>query len=223
MKKLTLLTALIAALSPSISSAEGLAVTGKLGTLGMGLELTKGYSNQFSTRLGLNTFSYNTTGNKSSVNYDFKLQLQTFSVLADWYPMQGAFRASTGLYYNNNKFSLTGKPTAGTYVIGGQTFQAADVGNLNSSVTFNKISPYLGIGWGNPAEQGKGWGLTSDFGLLFQGQPITTLDATCGAATPAPACANLQTQVTIERTKLQNSLSNFKLYPVATMGISYQW
>lgn len=222
MKKIAIVIAL--ACLPALAHAEGLAVSGKLGTLGMGLELTKGFSDQFTGRLGFNTFSYNTNANQSTVNYDLKLKLQTFSALADWYPMHGAFRATTGLYYNNNKFSLTAKPTGGTYTINGQVYQSAEVGSMNSSVSFNKVAPYLGLGWGNPAAQGKGWGMVSDFGVLFQGQPNTTLDATCGAAIAGTAqCANLQASAAAERAKLQNSLSNFKLYPVATVGVSYQW
>lgn len=223
MKKL-LWVAAIAALSPLAAQAQGLALSGKVGSLGMGLELTKGYSDEFSTRLGFNTFNFSTTTAKNSVNYDFNVKLQTFSLLGDWYPMQGAFRATTGLYYNNNKFSLVGKPSGGTFTVGGATYNAADVGSMNGSVSFNKVAPYIGLGWGNPAEQGKGWGLVSDFGLLYQGQPTTTLDATCGPAIAGTAqCTNLQNSVAAERGKLSNALSNFKLYPVATMGVSYQW
>jgi hypothetical protein len=223
MKKLAML-AVVAALFPVATQAEGLAVSGKVGSLGLGLELTKGYSDSFSTRLGFNAFNYNTNTVKNTVNYDFKLQMQTFSLLGDWYPMQGAFRATTGLYYNNNQFSLTGKPTGGTFTVGGTTYAAADVGSMNGSVSFNKIAPYIGLGWGNPTKQGKGWGLVSDFGVLVQGQPTTTLDATCGPAIAGTAqCTTLQNDVAIERAKLSNSLSNFKLYPVATIGVSYQW
>ena len=220
MKKLAMLLAFFS----MAANAEGLAVSGKVGTLGMGLELTKSISDSFTGRLGFNTFDYTTNTTKSSVNYNANLQLQTVSALADWYPMQGSFRATTGLYYNNNQFSLTGKPSGGTYTIGGKQYQATDVGSVNGSVSFNKIAPYLGLGWGNPAAQGKGWGLVSDFGVLFQGQPNTALDATCGAAIAGTAqCTNLQSSVATERSNLQNSLSNFKLYPVASVGISYQW
>jgi len=222
MKKIAVLVVL--ASLPLYAQAQGLSVSGKVGSLGMGLELSKGYSESFSTRLGFNTFNYNTTMVKNSVNYDFKLQLRTVSALADWYPMQGAFRATTGLYYNNNKFALTGKPTGATYTIGGVNYNAADVGNMYGSVSFNKVAPYFGLGWGNPVAQGKGWGLVSDLGVLVQGQPTTTLDATCGPAIAGTAqCTNLQNSVASERAKLSSSLSNFKLYPVATVGISYQW
>lgn len=225
MKKtiLTLMAAMLVC-QTSVVHAEGLAVSGKVGSLGLGLELNKRVTDSFAARLGINAFNYSMATTKNTVNYDFKLQMQTAAALADWYPMQGSFRATTGLYYNNNKFSLTGKPAGGTYTIGGVNYAATDVGSMNGAVTFNKVAPYIGLGWGNPTEHGKGWGLVSDFGVLIQGQPSTTLDATCGPAIAGtPQCTNLQNSVATERTKLSNSLSNFKLYPVATVGISYQW
>lgn len=213
MKKIAIVIAL--ACLPALAHAEGLAVTGKVGTLGLGLELTKSYSDVFTSRLGFNTYNFTSTSTQGTVNYDAKLKLQTLSALADWYPMHGAFRATGGLFYNNNKLSLTGVPTGGSnYTINGQQYTLT---SLQSEVTFNSVAPYLGIGWGNPAAQGKGWGLNSDFGILFQGSPKVTLTATGAQAAAA------QPAIDAERVRLQDSLKNYKYYPVASVGVSYQW
>lgn len=213
MKKVAMLM-LAATLSPVAAKAEGLAVTGKVGTLGLGLELTKSYSDVFTSRLGFNTYTLARTATQGTVNYDAKLKLQTFSALADWYPMHGALRATGGLFYNKNKMSLTGVPTGGsTYTINGQQYTMS---SLQSEVTFNSVAPYLGIGWGNATEQGKGWGLNSDFGILFQGSPKVTLTQTGGNAA-AQAALNQ------EQVRLQDSVKSYKYYPVASVGVSYQW
>ena len=213
MKKLAMM--LLVMFVPMMGHAEGLAVSGKVGTLGMGLELTQGYSDALSARLGFNAFNFATNSTKGTVNYDANLQLQTISALADWYPMHGAFRTTGGLFYNKNKLSLNAIPTAGTtnYAINGANYA---LNSLQGNVTFNSVAPYLGLGWGNPTGQGKGWGLTSDLGILFQGSPNVTLAQTGGNAAA-------QAAVNQEQVRLQNSLSNFKLYPVASVGISYQW
>ena len=175
-------------------------------------------------RIGLNAFNYNYNATSSTVNYDFKLQLQTVSALADWYPFEGSFRTSVGVMYNNNKVSLAGLPTGGTYTINGTTYNSTDVGSLQGEMAFNKVAPYIGIGWGNPAEKDKGWGFTSDIGVLFQGNPKTSLVATCSSAIAGTAsCTQLQSDAAAENTKLQSDLSNFKWWPVASIGISYQW
>jgi hypothetical protein len=206
------------------NTRSDLAVVGKAGSLGLGAELDLGLTDSLGARIGLNAFNYNYNATSSTVNYDFKLQLQTVSALADWYPFEGSFRTSVGLMYNNNKVSLGGIPTGGTYTINGTTYNSTDVGSLQGEMSFNKVAPYIGIGWGNPAEKDKGWGFTSDIGVLFQGNPKTSLVATCGSAIVGTAsCTQLQSDTAAENIKLQNDLRNFKWWPVASVGISYQW
>lgn len=205
------------------NSRSDLGLTGKIGTLGYGAELNLGLTDSVGVRLGLNAFSYRYNANSSAVNYDFKLQLQTVSALADWYPFEGSFRTSAGVLYNNNKVSLNALPTGGTYTINGTTYAASDVGSMQGTMTFNKVAPYLGIGWGNPVARNKGWGMTSDIGVLFQGQPKTSLVATCGASLSPSQCTDLQNNAAAENAKVESDLKNFKWWPVVSFGISYQW
>lgn len=220
----TIAAALVAlALLPAVSHAENMAVTGKIGTLGAGAELNMGFSDSLTGRVGFNAYTHNYNANSNQVNYDFKLQLQTVSALADWYPFSGGFRASGGLFYNNNKVGLNAKPSGGTYTVGPTTYNAADVGSLQGEMSFNTVAPYIGIGWGNPVAKGKGWGMTSDIGVLLQGKPKTNLTATCGPALVGAACTQLQTDAAAENAKLESDLSSFKFWPVISVGISYQW
>jgi hypothetical protein len=206
------------------NSRSDLAVVGKIGSLGLGAELDLGLTDSLGARIGFNAFNYKYNTTSSTVNYDFKLQLQTVSALADWYPFEGSFRTSAGLMYNNNKVSLAGLPTGGTYTINGTTYSSTEVGSLQGDMSFNKVAPYIGIGWGNPAAKDKGWGMTSDIGVLFQGNPKTSLVATCGTAIAGTGiCTQLQSDAAAENTKLQNDLRNFKWWPVVSVGISYQW
>jgi hypothetical protein len=202
------------------SSKSGKSVTAKIGTLGYGVELNVGYSDIFSTRFGLNVFAYKYNANASAMNYDFKLQLQTASVLADWYPFAGSFRTSGGLFYNNNKVSFSANPTGGNFIVNGVTYTSAQIGSLQGTATFNQVAPYFGVGWGNPVAKGKGWGLVSDIGLLYQGKPKVDLVATCTSPT---ICTQLQTDAAAENAKLQNELRHFRWWPVISTGISYQW
>jgi len=204
---------------------SNLSVTGKIGTLGLGAELDIALTDSLGARIGLNSYSYQYNADSSTVNYDFHLKLQTVSALADWYPFDdSSFRTSIGVMYNNNKVSLDGQPTGGTYTINGNTYSSTDVGSLQGTMSFNKVAPYIGIGWGKPSPTGRGWGMTTDFGVLFQGSPKTSLVATCGSAIAGTtSCTQLQSDTAAENTKLQNDLGNFKFWPVASIGISYQW
>lgn len=209
------ITLIALALFPALSYAEDMAISGKVGTLGLGAELTAPISASVTGRIGLNMFSYSVNTARSTVNYDMKLQLQTVSALADWYPMDGGFRTSAGLFYNGNKATLNALATGGNYNLGGVNYPAAGT-TLQGGMTFNSLSPYLGIGWGNPVANGKGWGFVADLGLLYQGTPKATLTSTGGTAA-------FQAAVVAEQAKLQSALNGFTWYPVAMAGISYQW
>ena len=225
MKKLSFACAFLVVL-PATSLAENIAISGKIGlTTGYGIEATLGNDN-FSGRVGANKYNINENGNANNMNFDFKLQLQSVSALADWYPFSGRFRVSGGLYSNKSKIEMTAVPDAGsTYTINGVTY-AADtaVSSLQGRLTFSPMSPYLGIGWGNPVANGKGWGMVSDIGVIFQGAPKYSLSATCGAALTAPECTQMQSDVAAEQASQQNDLNNsFRYWPVLSIGVSYQW
>ncbi len=204
------------ALSSTVVYADEMAVAGKVGTLGVGAELSMPIADGITGRVGLNMFSYSVNTTRSTVNYDMKLQLQTVSALADWYPMDGGFRTSVGVFYNNNKATFNALPTAGSYTINGNPYTAAQVGTLQGAMTFNSLAPYIGIGWGNPVAKDKGWGFVADLGLLYQGTPKASLTTTGTAL-------GLAASVAAEQAKLQAALNSFTWYPVAMLGLSYQW
>jgi hypothetical protein len=213
----------ILALTPALSFAQGTGLSLKAGTLGAGLELSRSFSDSVSGRLGLNAFSYKRNTTQNSVNYDFKLNLETVSALADWYPWQSEFRTTAGLISNGNKATLTANPATDN-VINGVTYTPGQIGSLVGTMRFNSLAPYIGIGWGNPARKDNTWGLVTDIGVLVQGTPKTTLVGQCGASiTGTPVCAQLQSDVAAENVKLQSSLHNYKLWPVISIGASYHF
>lgn len=174
-------------------------------------------------RFGVNALSYSYDGSTSDVNYDFKLKLRTFDALLDYFPMAGAFRVSGGLVYNGNKLDATGRPNAGaTYTINGNTYAAASAGVINGNIDFRNLAPYIGIGWGNAASAQKGWGFSSDLGVMFQGSPRTTLTNT-GCTAGAVICSRLAADLARENASLADDVSSFKAYPVLRVGVSYRF
>ncbi len=188
----------------------------KAGTLGVGVELSKSFSDKFSLGLGFNSYNYKTTDSASDVNYDFNYDLQSIALLANYHPFSGVFRFTGGVLYNNNELDLTGKPTGSNYVINGVTYTAAQVGTLNGKLTFNRAAPYLGLGWGN--RPGGRLGLSADIGVLYQGSPKLSLNAT-GALSDPTLASNLEQ----ERRSEEEDLSNFKWYPVLSLGVYFRF
>ena len=207
----------------TVSQAEGVGLYANGGTTGFGLGLTGG-SNSMTGRFGFDTWKKTVTQNNTDGNYSLDLKLMNVDLLGDWYPFGGAFRATFGLVYNGNKASLTATPSATSqYKFNGQTYNASDVGSFTGEVKFKKTAPYLGVGWGNPVGKSKTRGFVSDIGILFQGSARVSSTVTCGASLTAPQCAQLKQDVAAGAVKLETDLKDFKKWPVASVGVSYNF
>lgn len=211
MKKIVLAAALSALTLPAYADTT---VNGKLSTLGLGVEAAFPMTQSVDTRIGLNTYKYgfnkSVTSGTATANYVGNLNLQSLQALVDWHPWEGGFRVSGGLVYNNNKFSMTA--TSGTFNNAGVPVAMAPGEYVNATVDFNKVAPYLGIGWGRTPKN-TGLSFTSDIGVIFQGTPNGTVTTNIAAATAADkANANAS---------LNDSLKNFNIYPVISIGVGY--
>ena len=217
MKKIILAGVLSILTLPAFADST---VDGKISTLGLGVEAAFPMTQSIDARIGLNAFNYNfnktTTSNSLATNYTGHLDLQSVEALADWHPWHGSFRISGGLVYNNNKFNMTATPSGGVINIGGQTFNSSSA-SANATVDFNKVAPYLGIGWGRTPKN-TGLSFTSDIGVLFQGTPNSSV-TTSGIA----ASAQLTTATVQANSDLKSALNNFNVYPVISIGIGYSW
>lgn len=195
-------------------------VNGKLSTLGLGVEAAFPMTQSVDARIGLNTYKYSfnkaTTSAGNTTNFSGDLNLQSLQALADWHPWEGSFRVSGGLAYNNNKFTMVGQPSGGIINIGGNPYSATGA-SVNATVDFNKVAPYLGIGWGRTPKN-TGLSFTSDIGIMFQGTPNSNI-----TTTGIPATAALTTDTAKANADLKDALKNFNIYPVLSIGIGYTW
>jgi len=202
MKKQILFAASAAVISAPVFAAE---IDAHLSTLGYGLGMGFQTTDSVVTRVGFNQFNKTYTKTSGSVNYSGDLKLSSVDLLADWHLFGGVTHLTAGLLYNNNKVDLT---SVGSYSINGNSY----TGTLNSAVTFRKVSPYLGFGWSGQAKN-KGLSFNSDIGILFQGKPNSTVSST----DPTVTSADLATA----QSDLDDSLKNFRYYPVISIGIAY--
>jgi len=218
--KRVLLGVLIASSSMSLVADDKMEVNGalKISTLGYGVDISTPINSRYSARFNVNGLSYSDTQTSDGNTYSGTLDLLTLGVLVDAYPFENNFRLSSGLYYNGNKFNGTVTPSSTVSVdINGRTYTASDLGRLNSDITFNKIAPYFGIGWGNDAHD-TGWGFTFDLGVLYQGAGTANLNAEVINSTLASQIAS---DIAQEEQNINDDLSKFKFYPVLSLGVNY--
>lgn len=220
------LAALALTLTPLAACAQALAqqpgLHGDIGTTGVGFHATIPLRENLNARLGLGYLGYSHEGSTRDMDYRLKLKANTYDALLDWYPSrESGFRITGGLAFNGNKIEARGEPDRnGNFTIGGNTYSAADVGAVKGKVSFNKIAPYLGNGWGRGGDKEKGWSFSTDVGVLFQGSARTTLRSS-GCSAGAAVCGQFGADLARENQALRKEADRFKLYPVVRIGVSY--
>ena len=195
---------------------QGAGLTAKVGTLGVGGDLTLGLGSQLNLRGGYNWFSYDRTVSLNEADLDGTLDMGTLPVLLDWHLFGGGFRISGGMVLNNNEVRLTTEP--GTVLeLDGQPFR---VDSVDGRVTFDDYAPYAGIGYGNAIGKDGQWHFSCDFGVLFQGEP--KVEPTAKASNPSAQSA-LSRALQKEVDDYQDDIKNFAYWPVISVGLSYRF
>lgn len=215
MKKLLLITLSIFIFYSSQNFAQGFAIGAKLSTRGISFELNKSVLKNINLKAGAAFFSYTHNGGGGTDDYEYeaKLSLSSLSLLTDWFPFSNAIRLTGGILVNLNKVDINLTPT-NSYTVGGDVYAPEDLGVLNAKVDFNTVSPYIGLGIGNPTSGDSGLKFTFDIGTIYQGSPKVDLSAT-GLIEPSAAPD--------QEAQLEDNISWFKWYPVVSFGLMYKF
>lgn len=216
----TALTALALMLCGTAAADFGVGV--KAGTLGIGAEARWSPLPWLDFRFGANSYDYDESGAQAGINYDATLALDNYYATGNFRFPLSPFRVTAGAFSNGNEFRLVSQDAPGSsFNIGGSTFSAEDVGSLQSVTSFDGTSPYLGIGY--DFELFGKVGLNLDLGVLWQGEPQVTLDATGLATASSEVQAELLPALEAERVELEDEVSNFKAWPVISLGFVYNF
>ena len=202
-------------------------------TLGAGLTVGTDISPFLAARASANYFSYEMDGSRADNEYSGDLDLRSVGILGDWHPFENGFRITGGAFLNGNQLSLSTGP--GTVDIGKREYQ----GNLNAEVSLNRLAPYLGLGWRSGRGEAGGFSFFVDAGVMFQGSPKLSASGNAvsgenscefnlsdqGRATISSGCGlqELRTDLELEHSELKDDLSEFELYPVVMVGMTYRF
>ncbi len=221
MKKQTILVSIFVLMGTSLAlqaQPERLAIAGRSGTLGLGGELVVKVLPNANVRLGAGYMNLGLNGEISDIKYDFSLDLLTFPITVDWYPFQNPFHISGGIVLNQTEVGLDGR-YSGTLQIGDTTYSADEIGTLSGDLTFDKVAPYIGIGWGNAFGKSKRWGFISDLGVAYTGSPNVALSATGTLASNPTFQGNLAR----EEADMQGDVDEYKFYPVLSTSLYFRF
>ncbi len=204
------------------------------GTLGGSVEGAVSFNKYLSANLGFNYLSLNnlvsynitdttTSGTTESTNsgtINGGVRLMSVQLLGNVHPFGGAFRVVGGLIYNANQINLNGTVN-GSVSYNGAIIPNDALSGVNGTIKYNPYSPYVGIGWGG-SHDAKGFGVTFDMGVMFQGTPKINLDPVYGpdsAAYQSEINGFLNQQVN----SIQNDLKITQFYPVLNLQLYYRW
>jgi len=199
----------------------------KAGTLGLGLDISKPINEFVSLRFNMNKFTYNTTDTSrynKILHADKEYDLNTKGVLLDFYVLQ--LRLTAGLYKNDNVIKYSSTPKGSNPIIlNGTRYGTSILRKVESTVSFNSVAPYLGVGWGNNGnrEGWGGWNLTLDVGLMYHGAPEIDIDLQINDNVPITSRSLIAENLKIERKKQEKDLSDFPFYPVVMVGLNYSF
>jgi len=197
-------------LNGSLHAQGGIGVAGHVGTMGIGVDVAVSAAPGVGLRVGGNIIPVEIDGTFSDVDFTVAFQSPQYTAMVDLYPF-GGFRLSGGLRYSSSNIELTGDVTQ-TVDLGGTNYS---LDSLVGVISTPDVSPYVGIGFGNPA--GSRFGFFLDLGVAYQGEPEFEV-AAFGNATTLPG---FSTDLEEERATIEDELGTyFKFYPVISLGFS---
>lgn len=201
----------------SYASADPISFGAKVGTLGLGVESSYKIDPLFSVTGSVNGFKFTASPHDRDLDFDGKLRLLTAGGSVGIHPFKNGFKILAGVFYDGNQFNLS-TMLRHNVTIDGKIYTPAQVGKPGLIIHFNRVSPYLGIGFDSALCADSSWSLTGELGVLFQGSPKVNLKGTGEIKTPP------QVQTYIKQ-KAKHAADKFllKYYPVLSIGAKYSF
>jgi len=201
---------------------EGLGIDVKFGTMGVGAEISAVLIPHTRIRGGINYLLWEFDSTIDDIDYTFEPQFNSISALFDVHPFGGAFFLSGGVYFNNNSVGVEGSLPPENFPADYQSFAfLSDYLSITGDVEFNPVAPYLGLGWRSNSND-TGWGIGLDLGVLFQGAPDVT-NLRIQAPVDVNDIAEVQQFLAEQEQEIEDELSWFQWYPVASLLLTYHF
>lgn len=188
----------------------GLAIKG--GTWGYGGDIIWSFHPKFDIRLGgtHSTAKLNQVEGDLSVDHDYKLT--QFNLLAD-YNLNSWMHLTAGIIYSLENEENAVAISIKSVDFGEVTVSPERLGTIVSTTTWNRVAPYIGLGFGRTISPNKVVGFTVEFGTFYMGKPTVKMNGT-GMIGPT---ANEQNS-----NQLSENMSEIQFFPVLNFSLSFR-
>ncbi|HET9948341.1 MAG TPA: hypothetical protein VFQ22_05445 [Longimicrobiales bacterium] len=203
------------ALVPAAAQAQGFGISGRVGTLGAGLEVAAAVGERLVLRGGAGFWPDFVQPQATFDEWDVELTLPTtYNVGLDVY-LNGAFRIGGGLLFRADDPELSAEATS-PQEIGDTTFEPEEIGTLIGVLDSRDRAPYLLIGFGKHTDIGVG--LTLDLGVAFMGEPEVGLRTEGGLLSPDQE--PLRSELEREAQRFEDDMRSYlELWPILSLGL----
>jgi hypothetical protein len=220
MKRTLTLAALAAGAGLGAGAAHGqIAIGAGIGTTGGTVEAQMQVAPFVQIRGGYNYFEYSVDDSYDDIEYEGDLDLTTLGAFVDLRPFGNSFTITGGAYFGGKTLGLAALPGQ-SYEIGGNTYSAAQVGNLAADVDLEDNAPFVGVGWDSTFQGDGNIGFKFIAGAMFTGSPQVNLSSTGGSLSND---ATFQAELAEEEQNLQEDIDDFEIYPVVQAGLTLRF
>jgi hypothetical protein len=199
------------------NSGRGWALDAKIGTLGIGADLSRSIVPRLlNLRVGASLFHYTADISVRDIDYRGRLRLGAVPVVLDVFPFRNWFRIGGGVMFNLNELKGTAS-SASTLVIGGHPYNVQDIGMLEAKTNLHRAVPFIGFGFNNPIKKsGHHLGFFIDLGVLYHGTPSVILSS-------SKTFPQLQSDIRREIDDINQDIRKYNVFPVVQLGVSYHF
>lgn len=204
-------------LSRSIGAAGPLSLGASGGSTGAGIEAEIGLDDRMCLRFSHSLLSASRNMSWHGLPYMFDASMNWTTVLLDIHPSGGGFRFSAGAAINSGGVDLEIASTS-PIELGGRVYTPEEVGTIRGEVEMNPLAPYVGLGFENRPESGRGLVLSTDIGIVAQSYRVELAHE--GGTLPLNLEQAVYEAVEIEEGSLERTLNSLGIYPVIKLSLT---
>ena len=219
MRKLCAAAVAFLILAPAPAQAQGFAISGHVGSIGVGGGVILGVAPKLNLR---GVFGFIPGDQSINVeDIDFALDIPTFILATvDFYPMSGFHLSVGGLFISDDgDLGVTGTFEGRSVEFGDTIYDGSATDELVGTFSLKRFQPYAGIGFGNAI--GKTLGINLDVGVGFGEKPTVTLTPRGRLADLPIIGAQFVADVQAEVQDIENDIPELlRFYPVVALSVS---
>jgi hypothetical protein len=217
-----------------VSSGSRFALAFRTSTLGLGADIGVRVADHVNRRVGFSGFNYSRTVSDGNIPYIGVLRLRSLQAMADWFPGHGGFHLSPGLLlYDGNRVTANALFSKAQILSSGTNTFTSDpsdpiTGAARSSM--RKVAPMIMAGFGSVVPRTRRFGISVDFGVVFQGLPSTSFTMLGSACDPTgqncsklAADSGIQSDIRAGEQTMQDDLSIMNYYPIVSVSLGYRF